>query len=321
MENKAHALAAGIFLIVVTALLAALALWLTRDNTRYTLYELSSKESVSGLQPQASVRYKGVAVGKVTEIGFDPLVPGNVLIRIAVNVDAPIRPTTFAVLGYQGVTGLAHVLLDDAGKDLPPPPSGPSGLPRLPLEPSPLSKLAEQGPAVVAQVQEAAERVNALLSAHNQAEFSRLLTNIGNAADQLTRLGQRLDSTVKLRLDPALAAVPALVQDARSTLQVLQQSGASATEAAQGVRTATERLYAPGGTLAQVEQSTQALATAANKMNDETLPRVNRASDATTRTARRFGGLADNLGENPQSLLYGNGASRPGPGEPGFVSP
>ena len=38
MENKAHALAAGIFLIVVTALLAALALWLTRDNTRYTLY-------------------------------------------------------------------------------------------------------------------------------------------------------------------------------------------------------------------------------------------------------------------------------------------
>ncbi|MBP7545809.1 MAG: MCE family protein, partial [Acidovorax sp.] len=62
MENKAHALAAGVFLILVSTLLAALTWWLTRDNTHYTLYELSSKESVSGLSPQAAVRYKGVAV-------------------------------------------------------------------------------------------------------------------------------------------------------------------------------------------------------------------------------------------------------------------
>lgn len=321
MENKAHALAAGAFLVLVTALLAALALWLTRDNTRYTLYELSSKESVSGLQPQASVRYKGVAVGKVVEIGFDPLVAGNVLIRIAVNADAPIRRTTFAVLGYQGVTGLAHVLLDDAGKDLPAPPSGPSGLPRLPLQPSPLSKLAEQGPAVVAQMQEAAERVNALLSAHNQAEFARLLSNMGDAAGQVAQLGRRLEASVQLRLDPALAQLPALAQEARSTLQVLQRSGASATAAADGVASATARLYAPGGTLEKIEQSTQALATAANKMNDETLVRVNRASDATTRTARRFGALAEGLDENPQALLYGSGAAQPGPGEPGFTAP
>ena len=224
MENKAHALAAGIFLIVVTALLAALALWLTRDNTRYTLYELSSKESVSGLQPQASVRYKGVAVGKVVDIGFDPLVHGNVLIRIAVNADAPIRPTTFAVLGYQGVTGLAHVLLDDAGQPLPVQPTGPSGVPRLPLQASSLTKLAEQGPAVVGQMQAAAERINRLLGDENQERFSLALDNIGSAAGQIAQLGQRLDATVRLRLDPALAAVPALAQDARATLQVLQQA-------------------------------------------------------------------------------------------------
>src|SRR3989442_6147536 len=47
-------------------------------------------------------------------IGFDPQTNGNVLIRIAIGVNTPITPTTFAVLGYQGVTGLAHVQLDDA---------------------------------------------------------------------------------------------------------------------------------------------------------------------------------------------------------------
>ena len=318
MENKAHALAAGIFLIVVTALLAALALWLTRDNTRYTLYELSSKESVSGLQPQASVRYKGVAVGKVVDIGFDPLVHGNVLIRIAVNADAPIRPTTFAVLGYQGVTGLAHVLLDDAGQPLPVQPTGPSGVPRLPLQASSLTKLAEQGPAVVGQMQAAAERINRLLGDENQERFSLALDNIGSAAGQIAQLGQRLDATVRLRLDPALAAVPALAQDARATLQVLQQAGQSASAAADGLGQTTRRLYAPGGSLEQIEQSTRALARAADKFSDATLPRVNRASDEAARAARQFGRVAEGMAENPQSLLYGSGAPQPGPGEPGW---
>src|SRR3989442_13319961 len=77
-------------------------------------------------------------------IGFDPQTNGNVLIRIAIGVNTPITPTTFAVLGYQGVTGLAHVQLDDADQPQPQLPPGPSGLPRLPLRSSPLSMLADQ---------------------------------------------------------------------------------------------------------------------------------------------------------------------------------
>lgn len=64
MENKSHALAAGIFVIVVTALLAGLAIWLTRDNANYDLYELTTSDGVSGLQPQAAVRYKGRGRGQ-----------------------------------------------------------------------------------------------------------------------------------------------------------------------------------------------------------------------------------------------------------------
>ncbi|WP_043821849.1 MlaD family protein, partial [Delftia sp. RIT313] len=119
MENKSHAMAAGIFVLVVAALLAGLAIWLTRDTRQYNEYELSTKDGISGLQAQAAVRYKGVAVGKVTRIGFDPQTNGNVLIRIAIGVNTPITPTTFAVLGYQGVTGLAHVQLDDADQPQP----------------------------------------------------------------------------------------------------------------------------------------------------------------------------------------------------------
>ena len=48
MENKAHALAAGAFVLLVSALLVALALWLTRDVALRTVYEISTREPVTG---------------------------------------------------------------------------------------------------------------------------------------------------------------------------------------------------------------------------------------------------------------------------------
>lgn len=321
MENKSHALAAGLFVLVVAALLAGLGLWLSRDRTDYKLYELSSKESVSGLQPQAAVRYKGVAVGKVTRIGFDPEASGNVLIRIAVNENAPISPTTFATLGYQGVTGLAHVQLDDADAPLQPPPSGQSGLPRLPLQTSSFSQLAEQGPAILAQVQQATERINQLMSDENQQRFSAALDNLGKAAGSVNTLAQRIDTTIATRVDPALATVPAVAQDARETLHALRQAGSSAATAADEVSHAVRQLSAEGGPIDKIADSSQTLSAAADRFGRVTLPRLNHAADETARAARRLGRTASGISDNPQSLIYGSGRAAAGPGEPGFVAP
>lgn len=321
MENKSHALAAGIFVLVVAAMLAGLAVWLTRDNANYEQYELSTKDGVTGLQPQAAVRYKGVAVGKVTRIGFDPQVEGNVLIRIAVNEQAPIGPKTFAVLGYQGVTGLAHVQLDDAEQPYPELPPGPSGLPRLPLKPSPFGQLAEQGPAILTQVEEATRRINQVLGDGNQQKLTEALTQIGQAAGSVSALSQRLDATVAQRLDPALVALPPLAMEARKTLQSVQQAGESVSALAADVSKTTQRLGAEGGPIDQITVGTQALARAADQFGTTTLPRLNRAADDTSRAARQLGRTAGGVSDNPQLFIYGSGRIPPGPGEPGFAAP
>ena len=321
MENKSHALAAGIFVIVVTALLAGLAIWLTRDNANYDLYELTTSDGVSGLQPQAAVRYKGVAVGKVQRIGFDPDVPGNVLIRIAVNDQAPVSPTTFATLGYQGVTGLAHVLLDDATQPLPQLPPGPSGLPRLTLKPSPFGRIAEQAPNILAQVEEATRRINQLLGDENQQRITQALGNIGQAAGSVNALTQRLDATLQNRLDPALAALPPLADDARHTLKSLQQAGTSVTAMANDIRTTTQRLSAEGGAIDQLTHGAQVMAAAADNSSRSSLPSTHRAADETGRAVRQMGLAASAVSDNPQLFIYGSGRLPPGPGEPGFAPP
>ena len=321
MENKSHAFAAGLFVLVVTALVVGLGVWLTRDRGNYQSYELSSGEGVAGLQPQAAVRYKGVSVGRVTHIGFDSQASGNVLIRIAVSVDAPITPTTFAVLGYQGVTGLAYVLLDDAGEPYPAIAPGPSGLPRLPLRSSPFTQLFDQGPAILGRVQEATERINQVLSDDNQRLLRELLANTGQAAGSVHTLSQRLDATVQQRLDPALAALPPLAREATGALQSMRQAGEQVSGMAAEIGQTAKRINAPGGTLEQTERGAQALAQAVERFGTTTLPRMERAADETARAARLTGRAASSLGENPQGILYGPGRGQPGPGEPGFTAP
>ncbi|ABM56701.1 MlaD family protein [Verminephrobacter eiseniae] len=321
MENKSHALAAGLFVLLVAAMLAGLSLWLTRDNAYYEEYELSTRDGVSGLQPQANVRYKGVAVGKVTRIGFDPQVNGNVLIRIAVNEQAPISPTTYAVLGYQGVTGLAHVLLDDAATPYPALPPGPGGLPRLPLKPSPFGRLAEQAPTILAQADEATRRINQLLGDGNQQLLTEALGHFSQVASHIDTLTRRLDASVAQRLDSALAALPPLADDARKTLQSLQQASASVSALASDIGRTSQRLNAEDGAIDQISHGTRALTHAAEQFGSTTLPRLNRAADDIARAARQINRTASGVADNPQLLLYGPGRIPPGPGETGFTAP
>ena len=314
MENKSHAMAAGIFVLVLTAMLIGLAVWLTRDTGRYREYEITTGDTVTGLQLQAPVRFKGVPVGKVTRIGFDSQVSGNVVVQLTVRDNTPVTPTTFASLAYQGVTGLAFVQLDD--DDLPQArvPPGADGVERLPIRPSQLGRLTESAPAILAQVEDATRRLNDLMNDANQKRISTALDNIGKAAGNVATLTGRVQVTLTERIDPALSAMPRTLDQATLTLKSLQG-------AASQIGIAAERLNEKDGPLDRLAEGAGALGHAVEVIGTTTLPRVNRVTEDASRAMRQLGRTVTGINDNPQSLIYGNGDARPGPGEPGFVAP
>ena len=303
MENKSHALAAGLFVVAIVALLAGMAAWLTRDTAERRVFELSSREAVTGLQPQAGVRYKGVAVGKVTSIGLDRQAPGNVLVRISIDDTAPITESTFATLGFQGVTGLAFIQLDDSGTSTVALTTSVDHVARIPLRQGLMSRLSEQGSNLVAQLEQASQRVNLLLAPENQKNLMTAVTNMGQAANQLSLLTQRTD---QMLLEPAGAAFKSM----QATSERLAASADAVKTSATEFKRMSTRMNEAGGTLDKIAQGVDVL-----------VPRLNRTADEATRTVRQVGRVVDTVNENPQSLLLGKGVAQPGPGEPGFVPP
>ena len=324
MENKAHALVAGAFVLVITALLAALAFWLTRDNTERDFYEITTGDIISGLQPQATVRFRGVPVGKVERIGFDSKIKGNVLIRVSIDRAAPVTKTTFATVASQGVTGLGFIQLDDdedSPERLVPNDDDP---PRIPLKPGTLDKLLKQSDAIFTQAEQATARLNQLLSDENQKAVAGAVTQLAEAAGSINRVARDLPPTVAAfaetagsvnrlakGLQPTVAGLPALSRDTAATMKALNT-------AADDVSVAAKRLTDKGGALDKLSEGGAALAAGIETFSAATLPKVGEVAEEASRTLRQLRRTVNGVEDNPQALIFGSGAAVPGPGEPGF---
>jgi phospholipid/cholesterol/gamma-HCH transport system substrate-binding protein len=303
MENRAHALAAGAFALFL--LLAALAaIWWFGGKREATVeYLVVTPQNVTGLNLQGQVRYRGIRVGRVEAISLDPADSRNILVRISVAETVPVTKGTTAKLGYQGMTGIAHVLLEESGKD-PAPVDRSRGLPRIPMQPSLLQDLSDTGSATLRQAQILLTSINELLNAENKARIGKTLANLetgsANLAATLAEARAVLaDDRIK-RLGPAIANIEGAAGEARSALR--------------DVRTLVPNMISLTEKIDQMvgEANGEGLAATGVRMQA-----LGRELAATTRQLNR---VLQMLEAAPQSLIYGPPMAAPGPGEPGFVS-
>jgi len=309
MENKAHALMAGIFTIALLVAAVLIAMWFNRDRTERVPYEIATTLSVPGLNPQAAVRYRGLDVGRVDNVLFDPTQPGRILIRMSIAKDTPITHSTFATLNYQGVTGLAYVQLDDDGKDPRLLPSSKNHVARIELRPSLLDTLQIRGLAILKQTEQLAAQLNTLLAAKNQQAIVQAFADVSSAADSVQKLANSLQ--------PTADRLPAIVTEADGTLTSLHRLSDHAAALTSDLDAVTQRINAPDGLLTGLGGAVDKVGSAANMIEYQAVPLISEAR-TSMRTLNR---TLDTFNRRPQSILFGAARPQPGPGEPGFVAP
>lgn len=308
MESRSHALIAGLFTIVLIAISTAFALWLGKDDIRRTPYLIATQLKVSGLNEQAAVRYKGIKVGRVTSIDFDKQHPGQLLIQIEIKSDTPLSQGSFASLGYQGVTGIAYIELDDDGRAPTRLNSSLQQLEKIPLRPGLMQNLESKGMAILQQTEQITEKLNSLLDSTNQASLM-------GAVQQIQRSAKAWE-TVPAQLQPSLQQLPTTLAQIQQSMANFSQFSQDARRTSQNLGQLANNLQAPDGTFMKFQQSVQQLE---QTMSNETLPKIHSLTKDAQSSLRSIQGVADHLKERPQSILFGNKAPLPGPGEVGYV--
>ncbi|MDL2210225.1 MlaD family protein [Desulfovibrio sp. OttesenSCG-928-O18] len=188
METRASYMIVGTFalLIVIGSLLFVL--W-TAKNSQGDLrtYEVVFNQSVAGLSVGGPVTLEGVRIGQVSGIKVSPRDPGQVMVRVLVAPDAPVRENSQATLEPQGVTGMSAVAISGGTVDSPLLAEKEGVIPRIPSKPSKLQEIMNSVPSILSSLDDIVVRASRLLSPENTEVAGRFLQALTEISETLAK--------------------------------------------------------------------------------------------------------------------------------------
>ena len=289
MENKSHAFIAGLFTVCLVTTALLIVWFLNMDRTVKMPYMIATNMSIPGLNPQATVRFRGMDVGKVTNIQFNPKEPGEILIYFEVKETTPMTESTYATLTYQGVTGIASIELnDDETSDVKLVTSAENPA-HVELRSSLLNELQERGLDILKQVQSVSNQLTVLFNEKNRETMVRSFENISKAAAAWEKVGKGLEPTVN--------QLPETTEEARKAL-------VSINEASKDVKALTQK----------------ANALMESDVDSDTVHRLDTLAEDAKTTLYNVNKVLEQYKQRPSGLLFGAKGPAPGPGEPRFNS-
>ena len=307
MENRSHALMAGLFTLLLGVAAVLSAWWFGGKHELTREYTVVTRQNVTGLSLQGQVRYRGIRVGKVQAIELDPEDLRNILIRISVNQAVPVTHGTTAKMGYQGVTGIAHILLEDSGRD-PAPLAGDDGEASwIRMQPSLIEELSDAGGATLREAKDFLVNANKLLNDDNLQHFARILANLdATTASANDAIGQ---------FRKLLTMLPENVRLLRATLARAERAAGEATPVLVEARRLIVRLQTVSDKVERLigDPSPGGIGALA--------PRLNELGSELSANSRQLQRVLQMLEESPQSIVFGSPKPAPGPGEAGFAPP
>lgn len=305
MESKVNFAVVGAFVLILGTLLVGSVLWLSSGKfygKAYDTYLAYMNESVSGLNLDAPVRYRGVQVGSVRGIALAPGSAEQVQLTLNIEHGTPVKQDTVAVLRVQGLTGIAHVELSGGSSDSPvlKPGSG-EKYPVISTGPSLMMRLDNAITALLTNFNRSSENINALLDEKNRDALSRTLANLEQLSGALAKRTGAID-----------AGLTHAVRTMKNTAQLAELASVELPQLLQRIQRSADAFDRMANETARAGSSA---AGAIESISAETLPEARQAITELrelTASLRRF---SEALERNPGMLLQSRPTIPAGPGE------
>jgi len=307
MEPKVNYALVGLFVVLFGSALIGAGLWLATGSLRqtYDTYYIFINESVSGLNTDAPVKYRGVAVGRVARIELAPGNPGQVRLTVEIRHGTPIKENTVATLRLQGLTGIAYVELSGGTAGAAPLKIGPGQrYPVIRSKPSFLARLDSNFPELLTNVARLSEELTLLLNGRNRAAISGTLQHMETITGDLARQTDTVNR-VLAGASTTLRNTARATAGLDRTLQRIGDSAAALQRMADRIALTTDALT----------HTLKASSLGVERFSNTALPQVQGLITDLRRLVDNLGRISGELRNDPRILLFGRRPRATGPGE------
>lgn len=249
METRASPFIVGLFTLGTLFATLAFSYWYSRfgEGGPEQTYRVVFSDEVTGLGVGAPVLFNGIKVGSVEDMSLAPDDPTQIVARISVAADTPVRVDTRAQIQSQGFTGVPFIQLISGRPDTVPLTQawGGEDSPIIYADASTVQSIIDRAQSLMTKLDSAVTRVDDIL-AGNQSGINNSIRNIETfsqaLADRADSIGSFMDdaAAVARRLNSLGEKLEGLSTSLQERIDVISPD--SMRETVENVRTFTAGL-------------------------------------------------------------------------------
>ena len=199
METRADFVLIGTFTVSIIVGVFLFVLWFAQVEAgrEWSEYDIVFDTAVTGLSEAGDVRFSGIKVGEVQRLSIDPQDPSRVIARVKVDETTPVTNDSEATLEFQGLTGVAYILLSGGNAQSKPlEPEEGEVVPKIYAEVSGIQELFASAPDVLSSANRVLRQAEELLGSQNQDYVSNILGDVNALTSTLAKHDEDIDEIV-----------------------------------------------------------------------------------------------------------------------------
>lgn len=183
MEKRLSYIVVGAFVVVLTLASFSFIYWLGKygnETIEHDYYHTYFTESVSGLNIESPVKYKGVEVGRVRDISINKNNSEEIEVLIEIEKGTPIKTDAYTVLGTQGITGLKYIEIEGGSKNSKLIVEKKGEIATIDSKKSALASLLDNSKIITSKISKVLDKVGVLLNDKNIKGIDDIIVNLSS---------------------------------------------------------------------------------------------------------------------------------------------
>lgn len=318
MNAKTNYTMVGLFVIMSIALIFVFVIWLVRptDDKELTSFKIYFTESVSGLNIDSPVKYRGVTIGKVTSMRINPTNIEEIQVDILVDREAPIKTDTVAKLKAQGITGLNYIDLSQGSETTPLLCEENEEDPVIKSVPSFLVKVEESFGSVSVNLSKTLHATSTLLREENQIEITKMLKHLSSV---MAKVDTALNEKTMRNFDKMLLSARSTVEKMHKTMPKVDKFIAKSVDfenrVANALNSISKSYLTIASSLAVFEERNRNGDYSMKESTAEPMKQFGITMREMERTLNEINAILARYGDSPSNMLLQTEEADVGPGE------